>query len=102
MTTKLHDDAVSERETDIGKVRILPYDGVAPTKYLSLFRMAPDSRKKDGRVIRISPKNGVPRLEKSLEALPALEALVVASLSSKNLVNSTGVAKERNDGPHAA
>lgn len=102
LATKLHDDAVSERETDLGKVRILPYDGVAPTKYLSLFRMSPDSRKKDGKVIRISPKNGLPRLEKSLEALPALEALVVASLSSKNLVNSAGVAKGNHDGPSAA
>lgn len=102
LATKLHDDAVSERETEIGKMRILPYDGVAPTKYLSLFRMAPDSRKENGRVIKISPKNGVPRLEKSLEALPALEGLVVKSLVSKNLVNSAEVAKGNDDGPKAA
>ena len=101
LATKLHNDAVSEREADMGKVRILPFDGVAPTKYLSLFRMSPDSRKKDGMAIRVIPKNGIPRIEKSLEALPALEALVIASLASKNLVNSAGVAKENYDGPNA-
>ena len=97
LATKLHDDAVTERETEIGKVRILPYDGVAPAMYLSLFRMTPDSRKANGKVIRISPKNGAPRLEKSLEALPELESLVVKLLESKNLDNLANIAKE-NDG----
>lgn len=102
LATKLHDDAVSERESEINKVRVLPYDGVAPSKYLALFRMAPDSRKKAGRIVRIAPKSGIPRLEKSLEALPALEALVVKSLTDKHLVNSAEAAKENPDGPQAA
>ena len=102
LATKLHDDAVTESEAETGKVRILPYDGVAPSKYLALFRMAPDSRKRNGKVIRISPKNGIPRLEKSLEALPSLEALVVKSLTEKQLVNFSGAGKENHDGPNAA
>jgi deoxycytidylate deaminase len=99
LATKLHDDAVSETEADTNKVRILPYDGVAPAKYLSLFRMASDSRKQNGKVIRISPKDGVPRLEKSLEALPSLEALVVNSLKIKRLVNFSSANLESNHGP---
>jgi deoxycytidylate deaminase len=86
LAIKLHGDAMSEKEQDVGKVRILSYDGVAPGKYLSLFKMAPDSRKKDGRLVRVSAKTSAPRLEKSLEALPTLEALVVESLTRKNLL----------------
>ncbi len=101
LATKLHDDAVSESEAEVRKVRILPFDGVAPTKYLSLFRMASDTRKRNGMVIRISPQQGRPRLEKSLEALPALEALVVNSLQKKQLVNSGRANLENENGSTA-
>ena len=86
LATKLHGDAMSELEQDRTKVRLVPYDGVAPSRYLSLFRMKADSRKRDGKVIRVSPAGGTPKLEKSLEALPALEGLVVQSLVERKLV----------------
>jgi deoxycytidylate deaminase len=90
LATKLHGDSVTEQDQDMDRVRFLPYDGVAPTRYLSLFRMKPDSRKKGGRVIRVAPNLARPKLEKSLEALPALEALVIKSLMSKKLVPNAG------------
>jgi deoxycytidylate deaminase len=102
LATSLHDDAVTERETETSKVRILPYDGVAPAMYLSLFQMAPDSRKSEGKVIRVSPKFGKPRLEKSLEALPELEGLVLKLLAEKNLGKSAESTMEANDGLHPA
>jgi deoxycytidylate deaminase len=86
LAIKLHGDAMSEKEHDMEKVRVLSYDGVAPCKYLPLFKMTEDSRKKGGRLIRVSAKSSIPRLEKSLEALPTLEALVVKSLTKKNLL----------------
>lgn len=87
LAKKLHGDAISESETaGVDRVKILPYDGVAPSKYLALFQMKPDSRKRDGRMIKIAAKNANPRLEKSLEALPALEGIVVKSLISKHLI----------------
>lgn len=87
LATKLHEDAVTESEQGApDKVRILPYDGVAPAKYLTLFRMKPDSRKKSGKMIKIAPKDAMPKMEKSLEALPALESIVVKSLASKGLI----------------
>jgi deoxycytidylate deaminase len=86
LATKLHADAVTELESEVNKVRVLPYDGVAPTKYLALFKMNGDSRKKNGKVIEIAATEGAPRLEKSLEALPQLEAMVVRSLQDKNLL----------------
>lgn len=91
LATKLHGDAMTENEQAGDKVRLVPYDGVAPTRYLSLFKMKKDSRKKDGKVIRISPDMARPKLEKSLEALPTLEALVVESLRQKHLVATDGV-----------
>lgn len=86
LAIKLHHDSITENETDRNKVQFLPFDGVAPSRYLSLFKMLPDSRKKNGAVIRVNPSTARPKLEKSLEAMPALEGLVVKSLRSKNLV----------------
>lgn len=89
LATRLHDDAITETETETSKVRILGYEGVAPGKYFSVFKMAPDSRKnKAGKLIRIHAREATPRLDRTLEALPSLEALVIKSLRSKNLVPS--------------
>lgn len=91
LATKLHDDAITENENAVSRmVRILPYDGVAPSKYYALFHMRPDSRKKDGKMIRVSPKKARPQLEKSLEALPVLEGIVVDGLVSKKLIQKDG------------
>ncbi|WP_288254490.1 anti-phage dCTP deaminase [uncultured Hydrogenophaga sp.] len=88
LATRLHGDAMTESEEARDKVRLLPYDGVAPARFLSLFKMKKDSRKREGKVIRMAPDRGTPKVEKSLEALPALEALVVESLRRKSLVAS--------------
>jgi deoxycytidylate deaminase len=92
LAMKLHSDAVSENERDIQKVRILPYDGVAPSKYLKLFREVPGARKDDatGKMVKINPKTAYPRFDNSLESLPALEALVVKSLEEKELLEPNG------------
>jgi deoxycytidylate deaminase len=85
LAVKLHGDALSESEEDIDKVRLIPYSGVAPTRYLSFFRIPANSRKQSGKVIRIAPTSASPRLKKSLEALPALEGLVIESLRQRAL-----------------
>jgi deoxycytidylate deaminase len=86
LATKLHDDAITEDESDATRVRILPYDGVAPTRYLKLFRVPKDSRKEAGKMIRRDPRKSEPRFDKTLEALPALEGLVVKGLVEKNAI----------------
>jgi hypothetical protein len=86
LATKLHDDAITESETDTNKVRILPYDGVAPTRYLKLFRMQPNSRKANGKMPVIDLKTASPKFDKSLEALPILEAIIVKGLQEKHLI----------------
>ncbi|MBX3608305.1 MAG: hypothetical protein KF871_00300 [Hydrogenophaga sp.] len=104
LAIRLHGDAMTESEEASDKVRLLPYDGVAPTRFLSLFKMKPDSRKRNGKVIRLAPDQGTPKAEKSLEALPALEALVVESLRRKSLVEdpSPGDANHEDSGPTPA
>jgi len=86
LATKLHSDAITEDEAETSKVRVLPYDGVAPARYLKLFRVPKDSRKSAGRMIKRDPKRSEPRFDKTLEALPALEALVVNALQEKKLI----------------
>ncbi|MBR7791280.1 deoxycytidylate deaminase [Undibacterium sp. FT147W] len=86
LAIKLHGDAISELELDSQKVRVLAYDGVAPSKFLSLFRVPSNSRKESGKLIRIPLKKARPRIEKSLESLPSREAIVVASLMQKKLL----------------
>jgi deoxycytidylate deaminase len=87
LAIKLHDDSITEDEAEVTKLRILPYDGVAPARYLRLFRVPRDSRKNsNGRMIRREPKDAAPRFDKTLEALPTLEALVVKGLKEKKLV----------------
>jgi deoxycytidylate deaminase len=86
LATKLHSDAITEDEADNSKVRILPYDGVAPARYLKLFRAPRDSRKEAGKMLKIDPKKAQPRFDKTLEALPTLEAMVVKGLQAKRLL----------------
>lgn len=87
LATQLHGDDITEIESKDGLVRILPYEGVAPSRYLNLFRMTPDSRKKKGVAIKISPKTATPRSEKSLQSVPALENIVMQSLEAKGLLS---------------
>jgi len=102
LATKLHGDAISEKESDVEKVRVLAYDGVAPARYLSLFKVPPNSRKKDGKLIRIGLRDGSPRVEKSMEAFPVLESLVVKSLLSKKLLPQTEKRDDERTPPSAA
>ena len=86
LATKLHSDAITEDETEKSKVRILPYDGIAPARYMKLFRVPPNSRKSSGKMIKVDPKTSQPRFDKTMEALPTLEAMVVKGLKEKHLL----------------
>jgi deoxycytidylate deaminase len=103
LALKLHSDALTESEQDLAHVRILPFEGVAPSRYLSIFQMKPDSRKKDGKAISIVPQRALPKLGKSLQSLPELEALVVGKLVKKGLFEVESLVGQRGeDGPQTA
>lgn len=104
LATKLHDDAITEVESETERVRILPYEGVAPSRYLALFKMGTTQRKIGGKIVRISPHDSVPRSEKSLQSLPVLEAIVMKNLQSKGFQLNTVESNADlggNDGTHA-
>ena len=87
LATELHSDAITESETDHGKVRLLPFSGVAPSRYLDLFRVPSNSRKnEDGLVVSVEPKDACPRLGKSMEAFHTLEGMVVDSLAERSVI----------------
>ncbi len=101
LAIKLHGDSISERETDTSKVRLLSYEGVAPARYALLFKTLPDGRKADGKLRLPAATDAKPRHEKSLEALPTLEAMVVQSLVDRSLIQHRGGHDDEN-GPYAA
>ncbi|WP_400769396.1 anti-phage dCTP deaminase [Methylosinus sporium] len=86
LATRLHDDSITEEESDTSKVRILPYEGVAPSRYLKLFKIPQSGRKSNGMLIATDPQSSQPRFDKTMEALPTLEAIVLKGLKEKKLI----------------
>lgn len=83
LATRLHDDALSESIDAKGKVRLLQFDGVAPRRFIDLFES--NDRKKDGVLSLSKAHEAVPSTHASLRAIPRLEEVVVAEISSKKL-----------------
>lgn len=77
--TRLHDDAISENEDGQGRVVLKQYDGVAPRRFLALFKSG-NARKISGRAVKILPRDAMPITRLSLDAVPRLESMVVAEL----------------------
>jgi deoxycytidylate deaminase len=89
LATKLHGDAITESaENNEHLVKILPYEGVAPSKYMKLFKVKENSRKTAGVMVKVKSSSASPRVEKSLEAVPTLEALVTKNLAAKQIVKA--------------
>ncbi len=85
--TILHDDAITDDEQNIKKVRIMVFDGVAPRRYLEFFSMiSEDERKEKGttknrKLNSFSPKNPL-----SLQSLPTLERQSIHYLKEIGLI----------------
>ena len=78
----LHNDSLTEDESDTSKVRILLYDGVAPRRYLDFFSMNNDNRKNsDGTLKKIELNTVSPKIRLSLQAIPELENQAIHALT---------------------
>jgi deoxycytidylate deaminase len=86
LALKLHSDALTENEGETSKVRILPYDGVAPARYLELFDISFGSRKNGCDATQRARRDARPKCEVTLESIPALEGLVVKRLSEQKVL----------------
>lgn len=83
LATKLHPDSLSESIEDGSKVRLLQFDGVAPRRFIDIFEAG--DRKQDGVLNLSKRKEASPGTQVSLKAIPRLEEVVVAEVTSKNL-----------------
>lgn len=84
LAIKLHDDAMTEDENDSKKVVLRQFDGVAPRRFMALFKINTE-RKEKGKLIKHRPNNAMPVIKLSLEAVPRLEAMVVDGVNSLGL-----------------
>lgn len=83
LATRLHSDAITERENDGGKVRVMPYDGVAPSRFLRFFSAHPQGRKDSGGLMHAREASPVTAI--TLEAIHTLEAYALRALESAGL-----------------
>lgn len=84
LALKLHSDAMTESVTEADKVKLIQFDGVAPTRFLELFGSG--SRKSKIGVLELSPEGmAMPLDSMSLKAIPKLEQVVIAEVDSKKL-----------------
>ncbi|NVO11400.1 MAG: deoxycytidylate deaminase [Bacteroidales bacterium] len=84
--TKLHDDAITDDEEEIDKVRIIVFDGVAPRRYLEFFSMVTDERKKNGSLKSKELTSYFPKNRLSLQSLPTLEKQAILFLTEIGLI----------------
>ena len=87
LATRLHADAITESENDTNKVRIVPFDGVAPVRFLDLFSEGPLGRKDPTTGRMRTFRANAPVTAVTLEAVTTLEGLALRELKSSDLLD---------------
>lgn len=79
LALELHDDALTRNAEVTDMVRIMPFEGVAPSRYLDLFSYmdAPRKDKETNEIPPSTPKTALPRCQINLESISFLESNVV-------------------------
>lgn len=87
LALKLHDDSITERMNDNNRVKILMYDGVAPSRFIDLFKL-PEGFKRKENGIKVAPKRkkASPRKSISLDAIPYLEQKATKELEENSIL----------------
>lgn len=83
LATRLHDDSLTEDVNSTSMVRLMQFDGVAPRRFIELFEAG--TRKTSGVLQLLGKLQAVPSTHMSLRAIPRLEDVVVAEISTKRL-----------------
>lgn len=86
LSLALHNDAITEDETDSKKVRLLVYDGVAPRRYMEFFIMNRSRKDSEGKINLEFRDLFNPKSRLSLQALPTLEQQAIHSLYERGLL----------------
>lgn len=79
----LHDDAMTLEEHSTDHVKLIPFEGVAPSKFSELFRMKSE-RKEEGKMVEVSCVEAVPQIEKYLDGEVDYESLMIKYLNEEN------------------
>jgi len=87
LATKLHLDSISNYERDTSKVRFLPYEGVAPQRYLTLFQ-AIGRKKKENEGGKGDLETPLPKLFLNLDDFYDIELKIIKNAEDIGLVNS--------------
>lgn len=85
LALKLHSDAMTESVIEKDeKVKLIQFDGVAPTRFLELFESG--SRKSKAGVLELATEGAAMPVDSvSLKAIPKLEQVVIAEVDSNKL-----------------
>lgn len=86
LATRLHADAITELENDDGKVRIVPFEGIAPIRFLELFSEGAQGRKDASTGKMRLFMAHLPVTAVTLEAVTTLEGLALRELESSGLL----------------
>ncbi|MAZ08480.1 MAG: CMP deaminase [Sutterellaceae bacterium] len=83
LATRLHSDSLTEAIDGKG-VKLMQFDGVAPRRFINFFDSG--ARKSEDGVLNLRPRgDALPSTHVSLRAIPRLEEVVVAEISSTQL-----------------
>jgi len=80
LATRLHSDAITEQESTSDKVKIIPFDGVAPSRFLKFFG---GEDRKDRHTGKMKERFAHPVTSITLEAIQTLEGIAVRDLLPK-------------------
>lgn len=80
LATRLHSDAITEQESNSNKVKIIPFDGVAPSRFLKFFG---GEDRKDKHTGKMKERFAHPVTSITLEAIQTLEGIAVRDLLPK-------------------
>jgi deoxycytidylate deaminase len=86
LAIRLHSDAITENKNEPSKVKLIPYEGVAPSRYMEFFKVPINSRKINGKYRTIDNKAAKAMHNQTLEAIPTLEGIVVSKLKEQGLL----------------
>lgn len=86
----LHNDAITEDENSVDKVKLLVYDGTSPRRYMEFFLMNRPRKDEDGKVNQEFRDQFKPKSRLSLQALPTLEQQAIHSLYERGLFKQDG------------
>lgn len=76
---ELHDDALTDSIVEDGRVRLVAFEGIAPSRFLDLFSYSTEKRKNSSnyKFRETDPKTACPRSQINIESIEFLEANIL-------------------------